>query len=346
MFYGEHDLPFPVLIMITTLINLTAGADTMPSMNHKYPVADLHCDLPMKFIRGKSLGDTSNHITVERLRQGGVALQVFACWVPPSYRRQRAVDYALKMIELTRSQISNHDSQLMIVRDKKSWETCSKEGKIGVMLGIEGGHALGDQAGNLRMFYHQGVRILTLTWNNSNIFATSARSAAKTKKDRGLTAEGVKLVKLADSLGMLIDLSHSSEQTFWDVLKVSKKPPLASHSCVKFLTPHFRNLSDRQIRALARRGGLIGINFYPGFLDQQIPATIESVARQFIYIKELAGTQCLALGSDFDGVSSLPRGLEGPDKVPQLLETLSRQGFTRQELTDIGLHNFLRYLGW
>ncbi len=349
-FYScRKEEPMPLIkniLILATIITLNAGVDVMPSLLPKYRVADLHCDLPMKFMKGKFITDDSNHITIERLGRGGVILQVFACWVPPTYRRQKAVDYTREMIERTKSEISKHPDELMLVTDKESWEKCLKGKKIGVLLGIEGGHALGNQNGNLRMFYGQGVRILTLTWNNSNMFATSARSASKTKKDPGLTAEGLKLVKLADSLGMIIDLSHSSEKTFWDVLKVSRRPPIASHSCVRFLNDHSRNLSDRQIKALSRKGGIIGINFYPGFLGSSKKADIGSVASQFEYIRELAGSQCLALGSDFDGISSVPKGLEGPDKIPQLMDTLLQRGFSSREIADIGLNNFIRYLGW
>jgi len=321
----------------------------MPTIDAEYPVADLHCDAPMNLIKGKTLTDKSSHLTIDRLKKGRVALQVFACFVPPTYHRQKAIDYALNMIKLTKTQISNHSSQMMLVTDNASWQECQKEKKIGVLLGIEGGHGIGDQAENLNMFYKEGVRILTLTWNNSNKFATSGMSAGKTKKDLGLTADGLQLVKLADTLGVIIDLSHSSEKTFWDVLKCTKRPPLASHSCARGLNKkfQFRNLNDVQITALAQAGGIIGINFYPGFLGgKRKPVDINSVADQFEYIKNLAGVECLALGSDFDGIDEVPKGLEGPDKMPDLLKLLEKRGFTSDEVSKIALGNFIRYMGW
>jgi membrane dipeptidase len=342
-------LKFQVIILLTSLFNLTAGADTMPTVDAGYPAADLHCDAPMKFVKGRTLADRNSHVTVDRLKKGRVALQVFACWVPPTYRRQKAIDYTLDMIQRTKSEISKYPDELMIVTDNASWQQCQKKKKIGVLLGIEGGHALGDQAENLRMFYKEGVRILTLTWNNSNKFATAGFSASKTKKDLGLTAEGLQLVKLADSLGVIIDLSHSSEKTFWDVLKAAKRPPIASHSCAKALNRkfQFRNLSDKQITALAQAGGIIGINFYPGFLgEKRKPADINSVADQFEYIKKLAGVECLALGSDFDGIEEVPKGLEGPDRIPDLMRLLEKRGFSSDEISKIALGNFIRYMGW
>jgi len=331
------------------ILNSTAKADTMPKTEAPCLAADLHCDAPMKLVKGKTLTDRTSHVTIKRLQQGRVGLQVFACWVPPTYRRQKAIGYTLDMIARTKKEISKYPNDLMIVTGKASWQKCLKEKKTGIILGIEGGHALGEEAGNLRMFHALGVRILTLTWNNSNKFATAGFSASKTKKDLGLTAEGLKLVKLADSLGVMLDLSHSSEKTFWDVLKVSQQTPFASHSCARALNKkfQFRNLSDEQITALARAGGVIGVNFYPGFLgDKHKPADINSVADQFEYTKKLAGVQCLALGSDFDGINEVPKGLEGPDKIPNLLKILEERGFAKEETEKIALGNFLRYMGW
>jgi len=321
----------------------------MPKTDDSCLAADLHCDAPMKIVKGKTLTDRTSHVTIKRLQQGRVGLQVFACWVPPSYRRQKAIDYTLDMIDRTKKEISKYPNDLMIVTDKASWKKCLKEKKTGIILGIEGGHALGEEAGNLKMFHTLGIRILTLTWNNSNKFATSGMSAGKTKKDLGLTDEGLKLVKLADSLGVMIDLSHSSEKTFWDVLKVSKKPPFASHSCARALNKkfQFRNLSDEQIKALAQAGGVIGVNFYPGFLgEKRRPADISSVADQFDHMKNLAGVECLALGSDFDGINEVPKGLEGPDKIPDLLKILEDRGYNRSQIEKLAINNFLRYLGW
>jgi len=331
------------------ILNSTAKADTMPKTDASCLAADLHCDAPMKIVKGKTLTDSTSQVTIAKLKKGRIGLQVFACWVPPSYRRQKAIDYTLDMIARSKSEIAKFPNDLMIVTDKASWRKCLKEEKIGVLLGIEGGHALGEEAENLRVFYDLGVRILTLTWNNSNKFATSGFSASKTKKDPGLTAEGLKLVKLADSLGVMIDLSHSSEKTFWDVLKIAKRPPLASHSCARALNKkfQFRNLSDKQIKSLAQAGGLVGINFYPGFLgEKRKPADIHSVADQFDYVKNLAGVECLALGSDFDGITEVPKGLEGPDKIPDLLKILEDRGYNRPQMEKLAINNFLRYLGW
>jgi membrane dipeptidase len=215
------------------------------------------------------------------------------------------------------------------------------------MLGIEGGHGLDHDLRQLEALRKLGVRMLTVTWNNSNLFACSAWRAAKSGRDSGLTALGRELVDEANRLGIILDLSHASGKTFWDVISLSRKPVVVSHSCAGFLQPHFRNLNDQQIKALAASGGLLGINFYPGFLGQRDGRCgLERVAEHFAYVRELAGASCLAMGSDFDGVSKLPQGLEGPHRFPALLLKLRNRGFTAAELKAVAGGNFLRLLGW
>jgi membrane dipeptidase len=216
-----------------------------------------------------------------------------------------------------------------------------------VVLGIEGGHALDGTPEMLDRFHGQGVRVLTLTWNNANPFAESAARATKTGRDRGLSTAGRALVRRANRLGVAIDLSHSSDRVFWDVLACSVRPVTASHSCVRYLNPHFRNLDDRQIRALARAGGIVGVNFYPGFLSPRPqPTTIGHVVQQLEYLRELAGPDCLALGSDFDGISAVPVGLEGPHRFPDLLALLKERGWTSADLIKLAHRNALRFFGW
>ncbi|HBE73034.1 MAG TPA: peptidase [candidate division Zixibacteria bacterium] len=310
-------------------------------------IADLHCDTALRLLRGHRLERDRGHVSLDRLRSGGVGLQVFACWISPAFRRNRALDHAWSLVEAVKRETARHPARLQLVADGVSWRNCRRGRRIGVMLGIEGGHGLGTGTGSLEAFSRAGVRILTVTWNNSNAFACSAWRAAKSGRDTGLTALGRKLVADANRLGIVLDLSHSSEKTFWEVLRLSEKPVIASHSCAGFLQPHFRNLSDAQIKALAGSGGLLGINFYPGFLGERDGRCgLDRVADHFAYVRELAGAGCLALGSDFDGISRVPDGLDGPHKFPALLNELKARGFTARELRDVAGGNFLRLLGW
>jgi membrane dipeptidase len=342
----KHRLIFPTLSRIILSANILQGAGDNMSQT---TICDLHCDTAINLADGKGIGgqQAKSQVAPEKLTAGGIGLQVYACWVSPKYRHRKAWDRARQLIAAVKKEISDHPSELMLVSDKKSWQECRKNNKVGIMLAVEGGHVLDGDISRLDSLYDQGGRILTLTWNNSNQFATSAYSAHKTGLDKGLTPLGRKLIARADKLGMHIDLSHSSEKTFWDVLKTSKRPPLLSHSCVKFLNGHFRNASDRQIQAVSEKNGLMGINFCPAFLgDKHKPVSIENVADQFEYIKELAGTGILAVGSDFDGIRETPEGLDGPDKLPDLLNILRARGFSQKELDDISLNNALRFFGW
>lgn len=318
----------------------------MPGHN-PMPICDLHCDTALRLAEGCRLEDNQGHLSLPKMTAGWVGLQVFACWVSPKYRHQQAWLRTQELIAAINREIARHPRELMLVMDRDSWRECRRKGRIGILMAVEGGHALGDGVGRLEQLYDQGVRMLTLTWNNSNCFASSAHRAEKSGHDSGLTPLGRKLIDRCDQLGIRLDLSHSSELTFWQVLESARNPPLLSHSCVKFLNRHFRNASDRQIRALAQGGGLLGINFCPAFLGLQRPrVSLESVADQFEYVKELVGTDVLAIGSDYDGIRETPPGLEGPDKLPALLEALAGRGFSPKQIVDISCRNVLRYLGW
>jgi membrane dipeptidase len=159
---------------------------------------------------------------------------------------------------------------MMLVKTPAELKQAIKEKKLASMLGVEGGHMIEDKIENLDALYTRGARYLTLTWNNSTSWATSAADET-TKGDslphKGLTDLGIKIVQRMNELGMLIDISHNGEQTFWDVIKYTKKPIIASHSSVWNLCPHRRNLKDDQIKAIAKNGGVIQVNFYAGFLD-------------------------------------------------------------------------------
>lgn len=310
-------------------------------------IADLHCDTAIRLLKGHRLDQERGHLSLARLRAGGVGLQVFACWISPAYRGRRALQHARNLVEAVSAEVSRRPDELRLVSDKASWAGCRQGRRIGVMLGIEGGHGLGGDLRNLESFGRMGVRMLTITWNNSNSFACSAWRAQKSGRDTGLTALGRELVAEAERLGVVLDLSHASEKTFWDVMRHSQKPAVVSHSCVGFLQPHFRNLNDEQLRALASAGWVLGINFYPGFLGEgEGGCGLGRVADHFAYVRELAGPGCLAMGSDFDGVSKLPIGLEGPHRFPELMLELRGRGFTPSELKGVASGNFLRLLGW
>jgi membrane dipeptidase len=188
--------------------------------------------------------------------------------------------------------------------------------------------------------YKLGVRLLTLTWNQRNQIADGA---GESRTGSGLTEFGLKVIGEMNNLGMLIDVSHLSETGFWDVIKRSNAPIVASHSNCYALCPHLRNLKDEQIKAIADKGGVIGITFVPNFLTQEKrKTTVEDVAKHIDYLVEKAGVDYVGLGSDFDGTGGLPLGLEGVDKIPNITEELLNQGYKEKDIKKILGENFLR----
>ena len=196
-----------------------------------------------------------------------------------------------------------------------------------VLRSIEGGDCLNGDLSRLDYFYKRGVRAMGLTWNNENPLSGGADSPEK-----GLTPLGILAIKRMEELGIAVDLAHISEKGFWDALEVIKKPPIVSHTAANALYPHRRNLTDGQIRAVAARGGVIGICLYPVFLGC---AALETVARHIAHIRNVGGEDCVGIGTDFDGIDSLPDGISGVEDMPKLFEMLDEK--------TIGL-NFARVL--
>ena len=190
-----------------------------------------------------------------------------------------------------------------------------------------------------------GVRYIGLTWNNSNKISTSAKDAVLKNKQGGLTDFGREVIKRMNETGMLIDVSHTSEAGFWDVIELSSSPIIASHSDCYEINPHYRNLTDEQIKAIANKGGYIGINFYDEFLEKdgkQNGTTLNKVIEHIDHIKNLAGVDCIGIGSDFDGGISPPADLYDATQYPELTKKLLERGYTPQEINKILGENFLR----
>jgi len=237
-------------------------------------VVDTHNDvLSSATMRGLNIaGDLSGktHSDIARLKKGGVDVQVFSIFCDERFGKDTAFQFANLEIDSLYAIAARNPEKMAVVTTPAQLQQAVSEKKLACMMGVEGGHMMEDQLSNLDSFYKRGVRYMTLTWNNSTSWATSAMDETL-KKDslphKGLTAFGKQVVQRMNALGMLVDLSHVGEQTFWDAINTTTKPVLVSHSCVYALCPVFRNLKDDQIKAVAKNGGVIDINFYSGFLD-------------------------------------------------------------------------------
>ena len=228
---------------------------------------DTHCDsLGRVTDDGVDLGVRSNegHVDFRRLAEGGVDAQVFAVWVAPEYWAKGAKARALKMIDAFDRSVEAHPDLVAHARTASGAKEVADSGKIAVFLGLEGGYAIEDDPGALAMFYERGVRYMTLTWWNNTNWADGSGDEPRWG---GLSDLGQNIVKEMNRLGMIVDVSHASEGTFWDVLKVTEQPVIASHSNAAAINNHHRNLTDKQLRAIAENGGVVGVNFVSGFLD-------------------------------------------------------------------------------
>jgi membrane dipeptidase len=278
-------------IALFFLFQISFGANDISmkakKLHSKALVCDMHSDTVLKLKKGDFiLGEkhSTGHIDIPRLREGGVDLQVWGIWVEPKYLPDSAAKQAFDLIDLFYQQLDKYPQDLELVTNLDQFKKVNKEGKIACFLGLEGGHSIEGDLSMLRIFYRLGVRYMTLTWENSNPLASSAADTSSQKS--GLTDLGKEAVREMNRLGMIIDVSHLSEQAFWDVVNLSNAPIIASHSCVKAICNHYRNLTDEQIKAIANSGGVIGINFFSGYLDDDFRRVSDSIYKEIQIKKE------------------------------------------------------------
>lgn len=285
-------------------------------------VADAHCDT-LYSIAVQETKPEECMITPERLAQGGVGLQTFAMFA--GSRGIHGAPY-----EKGKAMIAARDrlGVPLYLGDLPDEPPQTPHG----ILSIEGGEMLEGKIGRLYEFYEAArIRMIALTWNNENEIGYSAKSGST----EGLKPFGLELLREMDYLGVLADVSHLNEAGFWDIAERAALPPIASHSNLKKLCGHCRNLTDEQVKAIIEKKGFIGINFYSCFLREDGAATLDDVLRHIDGIAELGGIDVLGFGSDFDGIDEWPEGLGNPSDFPALLELLLRHGYTQSDVEKI-----------
>ncbi|MFZ5642365.1 MAG: dipeptidase [Bacillota bacterium] len=306
------------------------------------PVVDAHCDsLTAALEQGRRLGQISDkgHVDFPRLRRGGVNVQFFAAFISPSFR-DNPLARAMEIFDAFHEEVNANSDMVEAVFCYGDIESIICRKKLAALLSVEGGEALAGRIEVLRMFYRIGVRCITLTWNGRNELADGV---SETGTGGGLTKFGESVVREMNRMGMLVDVSHLSERGFWDVLKLSQKPVIASHSNCRTLCDHPRNLTDDQIKALASAGGVAGLCFYPNFIDSG-SANIERVLDHAEHMAGVAGVDCIGLGSDFDGIDSTIPELGDVTCLPSLTEGLLRRGFSGEDVKKIIGGNLLRVM--
>jgi membrane dipeptidase len=318
--YSRYIL-LPLMLLVTTCI----FSQKYKKIHDKAVLVDTHNDFPSASIEKKVSLDADllgkTHTDLGRLRSGGVDVQIFSIFCGPE--QQQPYAFANREIDSVYEWANRAPNRMTIVRTPAELKQAIKDKRLAAMIGVEGGHMIEDKIENLDALYVRGVRYMTLTWNNSTSWATSAADET-TKGDslahKGLTDLGKKIVQRMNELGMLIDISHNGEQTFWDVIKLTKKPIIASHSCVWTFCHHRRNLKNDQIKAIAKNGGVIHLNFYAGFLD----STYEKKAAQLLAKHKPEIDSLVAHGTqpDYAGIMTMEKYKEETNAIRPPLSLL------------------------
>ncbi|MEN5114126.1 dipeptidase [Brevundimonas diminuta] len=356
------------------------------------PLVDGHNDLPWALRQGfgndpygvdlnaNLSTSTRLHTDIPRLRAGGVGGQFWSVYVPASMAPVDAAKATFEQIDTVKRIVAAHPETFELATTADDLVRIHRAGKIASLIGMEGGYSIDDSLGLLREFYDSGARYMTLTHSKSTTWADSGTDAPKWN---GLNAFGEEVVKEMNRLGMMVDLSHVSEDTMVDAIRVSEAPVIFSHSSARAVTAHPRNVPDAVLRQMAANGGIVMVTFVPGFISEPVrawgaaraaettrltalnpgdptavkagvdawvavnpapKATIEDVIAHIQHVRDVAGIDHVGLGGDYDGVDSLPVGLEGVDGYPRLLAELMNRGWSEADIRKISGENLLRVM--
>lgn len=313
-------------------------------MRRNFSVFDAHNDLLHRALRSSVNileKNSGGHSDIPRLMEGGVCAQVLALFIPTDEIPSGPLRYTLRLMDILFKAVEESNGQVILAKKAVDIKKARDEGKLAVILSMEGAEGLEEDLAALRMLHRLGLRIVGIAWSRRN---KAADGVTEEGLDEGLTSYGAELVEELNRLGIIIDVSHLAPKGVAQVLKLSKHPVIASHSNVYALCPHYRNLTDAQIKAIAEKGGVIGVNFVPRFLSPRPEkATIEDVLDHIEYIIRLGGIDCAGLGSDFDGFTDPPpKGLEDATCFPRIADGLLKRGYSEDQVEKILWGNFLR----
>ena len=379
-----------IFYLIVISLAMSSCARSYTKLHKQAILVDTHNDFPHTAVEKKLAFDShlqgQTHSDLGRMLEGGVDVQIFSIFCDGE--EPQPFNAALRQIDSVYEWTRRNHRKMWIVKSPEELELVIKKNMLATMMGVEGGHMIENDLQKLDSFYNLGVRYMTITWNNSTNWASSAMDETErpdSLPQLGLTDFGKQVVKRMNDLGMIIDISHNGERTFWDIMSLTTKPVIASHSSVYNLGGHFRNLKDDQIKAIAKNRGVIHLNFYAGFLDstyekerrifnakhrdeiRHLMETGESrfyasqaIAKKYKseidsiipplsvlidhldYIVNLVGVDYVGLGSDFDGISAAPLGLDGVEDFPLITKALKERGYNNKDIKKILGGNFLR----
>ena len=293
---------------------------------------DLHCDtLYEGYTKKYPLAKNDGHIDLLRAKRYAPYVQGMAVWIPENLRGNAAWDFYCRVHAHAKEQEEKHRASVVFWRKGESLYDLISYKKTVALLAVEGGSVLGGDVTRISTLAAHGVRYLTLTWNGENELGHGCLS----DKNAGLTACGRAAVKALEQAGVLVDVSHLNETGFWDVEVCAEKPYIATHSNAAAVTPHPRNLTDRQFDAIRDRGGLVGINLYRDFLGDP---SFETIERHLVHFWERGGEHTVAFGCDFDG-AQMPADWHGVAVMEQIAEFLYRKNYDSDLLSRLFFGN-------
>lgn len=302
---------------------------------------DLHCDTASWLLyENYELKKNKGKVDINKLKQSNSMAQIFAHFIDLNCTDDPYEEF-LKMYTRLVSEINKNPDEIEVVRNVKELDEVNKNGKIGAILAIEEGGVLQGDIKKLKEVYNLGIRIITLTWNYKNEIGYP--NFKFQYKDNGLTEKGREIVYEMESLGIIPDCSHLSDRGFYDLIEICSKPFIASHSNAREVTNHSRNLTDPMIKALANKGGVMGINFCSSFLGSRDKGYIDDMVRHIMHIKNVGGIDVISLGTDFDGIENEVE-IGNISQIGKLAEELRKQGFSENDIEKIYSRNAIRVL--
>lgn len=305
-------------------------------------ILDSHCDTITKLMDiGGNLYRNSGHLDIERMNKSQLRVQFFAAWIAPQYCPGDAIKQTLKIIDKFYRELEYNQTYIELACSYDDIIKNQNNNKLSAVLTIEGGEALEGDLSVLRIFYRLGVRAITLTWNYRNQIADGVKDESS---NGGLTPFGVEVIKEMNRLKMMIDISHLSEAGFWDVVRYSNAPIFASHSNTRAVCSHPRNLKDEQIKAVAEKEGIIGINFYPAFVKEQGKVNVKDIVEHINYIRNLIGIDYIGLGGDFDGIDQTPVDISDITGYENLFYELRLQNYSMSDIDKIFNGNYMKFI--
>lgn len=367
-----------------TVISQTSISES--DVHRRAIIIDGHCDTPYRMFRHNvhlDEHDPEAQADLRSLRESGITASFFASYVPPAYANRGAAAFARKLIHLIREEAARIPDVLTFCDDSAGIRAAKRDGKLALMIGVEGGHAIEDSLDILRELYDLGARYMTLTHVNTNNWCDSSGDAPR---HGGLTDFGRDVVRTMNDLGMIVDISHVSDDAYRAVIETTRVPVVATHSSCRAICRHPRNMTDDMLRELARNGGVCMINFFSAFISdtvaqvimkaqkrpkkdsnglggtEEMPddrtdwssyvewfqslgsptATLDEVADHIFHAANVAGIDHVGIGSDFDGVPSLPTGLQTAAGLPALTARLLERGMSEGDVEKVLGGNFMR----